>query len=102
MSTQTKSNNNSITIEIVQDSGTNSDCGSECFSPNKVFLARGGKITFKNSDVSTHRIMDSLNGMDRFPLKPNDITSMKFTKMGTYDFGCFIHPWMKGTVVVSS
>jgi plastocyanin len=40
-------------------------------------------------------------GMSPPGLAPIDTFTIKFEKAGTYDYGCSIHPWMRGEVVVS-
>lgn len=101
--TKTSSKN---TVKISKNSFSNTDCGSKCFVPNNVKISTGQTVTWKNSDSQPHTVFsgDPKDGPDgKFESKliePNKAFSKKFTKKGTFDYFCLIHPWMQGKVTV--
>jgi plastocyanin len=71
---------------------------SFAFEPNSVKISVGDTVKWTNLDSAPHTIKgadfksESLNKDDSF--------SYTFTKTGTYDYECSIHPSMKGVVIV--
>lgn len=70
-------------------------------------ITLGDTIIWKNADTVQHTVVsgnpnDGPNGIFNSGLiKTGGSFSYKFTKEGTYDYFCSIHPWMTGTVTVS-
>lgn len=73
------------------------------FSPNRVVLVRGGKVTFRFGSVPHNVFFDGApEGA------PDDITGthadesveLTFGTSGTFPYNCHLHPGMSGTVVV--
>lgn len=68
------------------------------FEPNSVSISVGDTVKWINLDSAPHTIKgadftsESLNKDDSF--------SYTFTKPGTYNYECSIHPSMKGVVIV--
>ena len=61
----------------------------------------GTKVTWTNKDDIPHGIASSSNAFARSQaLDTNDKFSFTFTKPGTYQYFCYIHPHMVGSVVV--
>lgn len=71
---------------------------SFAFEPNSVKISVGDTVKWTNLDSSPHTIKgadfksESLNKDNSF--------IYTFTKTGTYDYECSIHPSMKGVVIV--
>jgi hypothetical protein len=65
-------------------------------------------VTWKNPDNSVHTVTSgtSYNGpdgaFDSEIIYPGKSFSVEFPYDGTYPYFCMIHPWMEGSVVVSS
>jgi plastocyanin len=74
------------------------------FSPAKLTVAPGAKVTVMNSDSTTHTVTATGGGGS---FDTGDIASGKTatftapTKAGDYPYDCSIHPFMKGTLTVS-
>jgi|SRR3989344_1116004 len=70
------------------------------FSKNNLVVNTGDTVTWTNKE--TAHTVESKDGVsfesDR--LENGDSYSFKFTKAGTYDYFCGIHPSMKATVTV--
>ncbi len=60
------------------------------------------KVTWINRDSVSHTVtVDSGTGPNSSILKPGDTYTYTFTKVGTFNYHCNIHPSMKGTVTVT-
>ena len=68
------------------------------FQPHSVTIVQGGTVTWTNEDSAVHDVSFT-DGSTR-DLKKGESYSKTFSKPGTYDYRCNIHPAMKGTVVV--
>jgi plastocyanin len=68
------------------------------FEPGTVTIARGGTVTWTNQDSAVHTVKF---GSDESPsLSKGQTYSKTFSNAGTFDYGCGIHPAMKGKIIV--
>lgn len=73
------------------------------FSPPKLTVKAGTTITWTNKDDIPHGIGSSNNAFARSKaLDTDDAFSFTFTTPGTYQYFCYIHPHMVGTIVVET
>lgn len=74
------------------------------FSPTVFHAKAGQKVTWKNEDSSPHNVT-YVSGprfrSSRPVMRPGTKFSIRLTEPGTIHYYCTIHPWMKGTIVVS-
>lgn len=71
------------------------------FKPQTLTVKAGTTVTWTNKDGTQHGIASSNNAFARSKaLNPNDSYSFAFTAPGTYQYFCFIHPGMTGTIIV--
>lgn len=68
------------------------------FDPASVTIKPGTKVIWKNVDSASHTV--KLKDSESQELFKDDVFSMTFSKKGTYEYICGLHPSMKGTVVV--
>jgi plastocyanin len=68
------------------------------FQPATVTIQAGDTVTWTNRDSATHTV--KLPDQVSPSLSQGQSWSFTFTKAGTYDYSCGIHPSMTGTVVV--
>jgi len=68
------------------------------FNPASVTVSTGDTVRWTNRDSATHTVKGS--SFESGSLAQGDTYEFKFTKAGTYDYTCSIHPSMKGTVTV--
>jgi plastocyanin len=70
------------------------------FSPATVTIRAGQTVAWTNRDSVAHTV--DLSGVISNVLNRGDTYGQRFTSMGTYTYICSIHPFMHGTVVVTS
>jgi plastocyanin len=71
------------------------------FKPQNLTVKAGTTVTWTNKDADAHGIASSNNAFARSKaLDTNDGYSFTFTTPGTYQYFCYIHPQMTGTIVV--
>ncbi len=81
---------------------------SPFFTPNSLNIKVGTTVTFVNTDGNIHTVTSVTAGtqtpdgiFDSGMVKPGNTFSYTFSKSGTYEYICTIHPHMHGTITVS-
>jgi len=95
-------------VDIVMQSGPETDQAASVFSPSVVTLVLGvnNTATFVNQDVASVHTVASYEvpaGASAFSsgaLKPGDSYTLTLNVRGAYYYGCTECPWMKGVIVV--
>jgi plastocyanin len=73
------------------------------FTPAKVTVKAGTTITWTNHDDIPHGVASSNNAFAKSKaLDTDDSYSFTFTTPGTYQYFCYLHPHMVGTIVVEA
>jgi len=72
------------------------------FTPNLLFLAKGGTVNFRFGSVPHNVFFKSTAGAPASiaGVRANEAVSVTFNDAGTFPYDCQIHPGMSGTVVV--
>ena len=71
------------------------------FTPQSLTVKAGTTVTWTNKDDIPHGIAATNNAFKRSPaLDTDDSYSFTFTTPGTYQYFCYVHPHMTGTIVV--
>ncbi len=79
-----------------------------CFIPSMVTIDIGGEVIWENNDTAAHTItsgtaVEGPSGVfDSSLVMAGSSFSHTFEDAGTFDYFCMVHPWMVGTVMVSS
>ena len=76
-----------------------------CYTPSKIVIKQGGSVTWINEDVAFHSVTSGYYDepseiFDSDYLDPEESFTFIFENIGTYDYFCTLHPWMKGQVIV--
>jgi plastocyanin len=76
--------------------------GKYGFTPTKITVKVGTKVIWKNGTDAAHTVTGkgSFSSYNK-QLAVGKSVSHVFSKAGTYHYSCTIHPYMKGTVVVT-
>ena len=73
------------------------------FNPPTLTVKAGTTVTWTNKDDIPHGIASASNAFTRSKaLDTDDSFSFTFTTPGTYQYFCYIHPHMTGTIVVQA
>jgi plastocyanin len=73
------------------------------FTPQSLTVKAGTTVTWTNKDDIPHGIASDNNAFKKSKaLDTDDSFSYTFTTPGTYQYFCYIHPHMVGTVVVEA
>ena len=76
-----------------------------CYTPSKIVIKQGDSVTWVNEDAAFHSVTsgyyDDPSGLfDSGYLDTEGSFIFIFKNIGTYDYFCTLHPWMKGQVIV--
>ncbi len=76
-----------------------------CYTPSKITIKQRSAITWLNEDSAFHSVTSGFYDnptklFDSRYLDPNESFTFSFEDVGTYDYFCTLHPWMKGQVIV--
>ena len=73
------------------------------FNPQSLTVKAGTTVTWTNKDDIPHGIASSTNAFAKSKALDTDQSfSFTFTTPGTYQYFCYVHPHMVGTVVVET
>ena len=73
------------------------------FNPQTLTVKAGTTVTWTNRDDIPHGIASSNNAFSKSKaLDTDDSYSFTFATPGTYQYFCYIHPHMVGTIVVEA
>jgi plastocyanin len=72
------------------------------FGPAELTVPVGTTVTWINEDDIPHAIAATDKSFKSKALDTDDKFSFTFTKPGTYEYFCSLHPKMKATVVVDA
>ena len=70
------------------------------FAPQQITVVVGTTVVWVNNDDVPHTVVGSHQEFRSKALDTNDQFSFTFTKAGTFDYFCSVHPMMTGKIVV--
>jgi plastocyanin len=71
------------------------------FTPSVIEVPAGARVTWTNHDDIPHTVVASNKEFRSRALDTDDSYAFVFTKPGTFEYFCGLHPHMKGTIVVT-
>jgi amicyanin len=72
------------------------------FTPASLTVKVGTSVVWTNHDAIAHTVNFTADGINSTVLNQNDQFTHTFTTPGTYDYICSIHPFMHGSVTVTT
>jgi plastocyanin len=72
------------------------------FDPSEITVAAGGSVTFVDAGKEAHTATADGASFDTGTLNPGESKAVTFDEAGSFAYHCSLHPWMKGTVVVTA
>ncbi len=90
-----------VQVRIVQGSSLSAQAQNYVPRDIVVIIGVNNTIGWINNDTSAHTVT-SLGNFDSGNLSPNEVFVHTFTQVGTFNYVCSYHPWMKGSVIVRS
>jgi len=92
-----------VVIATAQSAASAVSIDNFTFTPEKLTVKAGTKVTWTNKDDIPHGIAATDNAFSRSnALDTDDSYSFTFTTPGTYQYFCYVHPHMTGTIVVET
>jgi plastocyanin len=70
------------------------------FNPDEIIINKGEKITWINEEKTPHTVTSKEKVLFDSLLKQNEEFTYQFDKVGTFELGCTLHPWMHETINV--
>ena len=70
------------------------------FQPSTLTVKAGTKVTWINRDDEPHTATDTESRFGSKALDTGDRFTTEFTKPGTYNYYCALHPKMTGKIIV--
>jgi plastocyanin len=100
--TQTQTPPPGTHVTILNGAGANPS--SPGYSPATITVVIGvnNTVTWINNDVAIHTVTATDSSFNSGDIAPSAFWSHTFTTVGTYNYMCIYHSWMKGTVIVKS
>ncbi|MCX4097958.1 cupredoxin family copper-binding protein [Nocardia sp. alder85J] len=81
--------------------GTAVSIDNFAFAPASLTVRVGSTVTWTNHDEEPHTVVSADGTLHSPGMGTGATYSYTFTKAGTVDYVCSIHPFMHGTVVVT-
>ncbi len=81
------------------------EINDNCYIPSQIVIKEGKQVTWINKDSAFHSVTSGFYDVpsdlfDSGYLDPSESYTLTFDEVGTYDYFCTLHPWMKGQVIV--
>jgi plastocyanin len=92
-----------VLVARAQTAATAVSIDNFTFTPQTMTVKAGTTVTWTNKDDIPHGIAATNNTFTRSKaLDTDDSYSFTFTTPGTYQYFCYVHPHMTGTIVVEA
>ena len=88
-----------VEVSIPQGAGVQK-VGQKYYDPELVTVSPGTTVEWINNDETIHTVTSKDELFDSELISAGDSYENTFTKEGSYDYFCIVHPWMEGTVIV--
>ncbi len=90
------------TADITIVVGAGNEDNGQFYVPDSFTVSVGNHVVWFNRDTKAHTVTGVTNAFDSGNMPNGALYSVTFNQSGTYKYYCVYHPWMKGTIVVTS
>ena len=98
--TTTINNDHTSELTIQIPKGSFHPATHRSFNPDEIIINKGEKLTWINEDKTPHTITSKDKLLFDSLLEQNEEFTYQFDKVGTFELGCTLHPWMHETINV--
>ena len=92
--------NTTTSISIPQ--GASAQQVTQFYMPVNASVPKDSSVTWTNKDIAPHTATADDGSFDAGTINPGSTASAMITGQGTVPYHCNIHPWMHGSLQVSS
>lgn len=85
-----------------QNSNTTVKIANFKYEPTNLTVVAGKAVQFVNQDEEPHTVTAKDGSFDSKALDTDETWTHTFTQAGTFPYFCAVHPYMKGTIVVTT
>lgn len=72
------------------------------FRPGAMSVAAGTTVTWTNKSAAPHTVTSDTGAFGSSPVAPSTAFRFTFSQAGTFNYHCSIHPYMHGTITVTT
>lgn len=86
---------------LAQQRGASVSIVNSSYQPASVSIKVGESVVWTNNDDRDHTVAAADGSFASGNLKPGQSFSHRFSRAGTFSYGCKLHPRMRGSVTVT-
>jgi plastocyanin len=90
------------TTDITIPQGASAQQVTQFYMPVNASIPKDATVTWTNKDIAPHTATADDGSFDAGTINPGSTASAMITGQGTVPYHCNIHPWMHGSLQVSS
>jgi plastocyanin len=90
------------TAGAAEEAGIGVSIVGRAYQPSQLTVGIGQTVTWRNESLGQHTVTSVDGQFDSGAMSTGSSFAMTFTKAGTFNYTCTIHPEMKGSVLVLS
>jgi len=99
---QSSNSSDTSSTSITINQGSAAQQVSQYYSPNPSHVEHDSKVTWTNNDITMHTATALDGSFDTGLIQPGSSASIETSNTGAIAYKCTLHPWMTGTIDVSS
>lgn len=87
-------------VQAAQEAPVEAAIVGRAYQPPALTVGLGQTVVWQNRSVTHHTVTSTVGQFDSGSISPGESYTLTFSKPGTFEYRCTIHPTMKGSVVV--
>jgi plastocyanin len=89
-----------VGAQAAQEAPVGVEIVGRAYQPSELTVGLGQTVNWQNRSITHHTVTSTAGVFESSSIGPGESYSVTFSKPGTFDYTCTIHPTMKGSVVV--